>query len=116
MSITKQMAATPLVWMPDVEGNDGTAMGGYPARKVFGGAELSHAKLSSGSGAAVISLHDCKDAVLASQQNIKMVLDSSNTGNDNMALSNPIVFRAGIVAVMQQGAGTNPALSIGILK
>lgn len=101
------MTAEPAIWKPTTD---------EPAKKIGGPNEVTALSLKSGGGSAVISIYDSADSGGATPTNLKWVLDSATTGNDNQSFPDPIIFRKGMYAVCEQGLNFNPILCVAVRK
>jgi hypothetical protein len=79
------------------------------------GREVTNLKLSGGGGAAFVSLHDAKDVASVRTGTRKWALDAGQAAPDNNVFPNPLNFKNGIVAVLEQGTGSNPILSVAVV-
>ena len=106
--IVQHTYSLPVVWEPDLEG--------VVAKQIASsGREVTALKLSSGAGAAFISLYDSNMGA-ADLTHKRWVLDASTEDNDAQIFTSPIVFKKGIYAVLEQGTGNNPKLCIAIIN
>lgn len=78
------------------------------------GVEVSSLKLIASASAAVVSLYDTSGTNPQSTDK-KWVLDASTSDNDVQNFSNPLGFKKGIYAVLEQGANSNAKLCIAMI-
>ena len=89
---------------------------GETAKKLAGPAEVTFLKLSSGAGAAYVSVYDGSSGSDAIPANRKWVLDCSTTDNDVNPFHSPLHFAKGVYAVCEQGIGLDPVVCIAVSK
>lgn len=75
---------------------------GERSKKLAGNCEITALKLSSGSGAAFVSIYDIPDDNYAGKTPV-WVLDCSTTDNDTCIFPSPLLFKNGLYAVCEQG-------------
>jgi len=102
--ITKGAVSIPAVWNPDQEGT--------VAKKLANSCEITALKLTGNAGAAYISLYDGVEAGDAKPTNLKWAMDSSQQTPDTDIFSSPLVFKRGVYAVLEQGAGSGSVLCL----
>jgi hypothetical protein len=106
--VDKQTYSEPItVWSPDTEGNTVKQIATSPR-------EITNLKLVASGGAAHIDLYD-NAAGGTSPNDLVWTLDASTTANDSDLFVNPLFFKKGIYAVLTQGTGFNPQLSLAII-
>ena len=104
----KQTYSVPAtVWNPDVEGSTSKTIASSSV-------EVSHLKLVASGGSAHVDLYDNNSS--ANPTDLVWSMDASTTANDDNSFPNPLLFRKGIFAVLTQGSGFNPQLSIAIIS
>lgn len=96
------------VWKP-VGNNNGEG------KKLAGPCEVFNLALKSGGGAAVASFYDGTTDADVIPANLKWMLDSS-TADADADVFQGLVFKKGVYAVLDQGAGTNPVICISSKK
>ena len=104
---SKQTYSKSIVWQPGVEGNTAKQL-------VTSGRELTVLALKSGAGAAVVSFYDSNVAT-TNYADLKWVLDCSTTDTDSQVFPNPLFFKKGVYAVLDQGVGSNPIVCLGYI-
>lgn len=83
-------------------------------KKIAESCELAYIILNSEvTSGATVDVHDCEDVASANYNNRKMVLDTSNTGNDTRIFPNPVAFEKGVVVILRQGANFDINLDFG---
>jgi len=100
----KQTYSTPVtVWNPDVEGSTSKTIASSSI-------EVTHLKLVASGGSAHVDLYDNNSS--ANPTDLVWSMDASTTANDDNDFANPLLFKKGIFAVLTQGSGFNPQLSL----
>ena len=71
--------------------------------------EITALKLVSGGSAALVKIYD---SASANANNLRWILDSSTTYDDNQVFSNPLFFKNGVYAVIEQGGNFNCSVCV----
>lgn len=79
-------------------------------KKIAGSCDLTHVSLKAGGAAAVVSLYDGNSSDDKKPTNLRWVLDASTGTPDNEDFSEPLNFKKGIYAVLEQGNNFNAIL------
>lgn len=101
--IVKNTYSNGGVWRPDIDG-------GASGRKLAGPCEVSFLKLIGSGAAATVAIYDSNDG--SQLMNPKWYLDASTAYDDTNPFPNPLAFRRGVWAVLEQGTGTNSIVCI----
>ena len=100
----KQTYSQPVtVWNPDIEGSTSKVIASSSI-------EVSHLKLVASGGSAHVDLYDNNNS--ANPTDLVWSMDASTTANDDNDFANPLLFKKRIFAVLTQGSGFNPQLSL----
>jgi hypothetical protein len=106
--ISKQTYSQSAVWLPDTEGNT--------SKKLAGSCEVSVLKLIASASAAHVKFYDSASSADNIPNNLKWVLDASTTDVDYQVFVNPLVFKKGVYAVLEQGSGFSPMICISTVQ
>src|SRR3990167_7956454 len=101
----KQTYGKGIVWKPDLEGNTTKQI-------ATAGREIFALGLKAGGASAAVAFYDAKSAGDANYTNQVWFLDASTTDSDSQVFPNPLFFKEGIYAVLEQGTGGNPVICI----
>lgn len=90
------MQADSGVWQPTVAA---------PSQKLAGAGECSSLCLKAGGSSAAVLIYDGTTLADAIPANLRWVLDASTTDCDNNFFPKSIIFKKGVFALCDQGAG-----------
>lgn len=113
----KQTYSSPLQF--EFDKLDGSADKLYKGNKAVvvssSGREFTFLKLSAGGGSAVVSLYEAGTISAVNENRKRWVMDAGQATPDINVFPNPLHFVRGMVAVLEQGSGTNPILSVAVV-
>jgi hypothetical protein len=101
MSVKQTYALPQAVWQPTADGQ--------AFQFTNHSIEITALKLTSGGGAAHVSFYDNGNGT---KQNLRWVLDSSTAYDDCQVFPNPLFFKNGVYAVIDQGGNTNSEICL----
>lgn len=105
----KQTYGLSVVWDPDTEGNTSKVI-------ASSGQEVSALKLvTAEAGSGLVFLYDANTAGGAGPSTLRWVMDAAADNADAQEFPNPLVFKNGIYAVMEQGQNQRVVLCLAII-